>query len=168
MSPWNLGYRVWKLTQASASCSWCLQNTMHSCAGHVQEPEWHYTGLVSAWFFAVLWDLCVGQVSRIRVGLPDLLYWHMIPWIREIDGCICEMCETIFGMFVNPHLSVALAKCCYLGSVISDGPSICIFSLNRNPDLDDRIYGYLRHLWLLSRQRMCVPCCCVGLNGHYP
>ena len=44
--------------------------------------------------------------------------------------------------FVNPNLSVVVAKCWYLG-VCGVRMNFYVFSLYRNPDLDGRIFDYL-------------------------
>ena len=43
--------------------------------------------------------------------------------------------------FANQSLSMVVAKCCFLEFVVRD--RAYVFSLHRNPDLDDRIFDCL-------------------------
>ena len=52
-----------------------------------------------------------------------------------------HMCEMDMGHFTNPNLSVAVVRCWYLECGARQ--NFYVFSLYRNPDLDDRIYDCL-------------------------
>ena len=51
------------------------------------------------------------------------------------------MCEMDMGHFANPNLSLAVVRCWYSGFVVRQ--NFYLFSLYRNPDLDDRICASL-------------------------
>ena len=69
------------------------------------------------------------------------------------------MCEKVMGHFANINMSVVVVKCLYLGCVVQDRTSV--FSLYRNPDLDDQIYDCLLTSTAAAyRQRMCEPRTC--------
>ena len=50
-----------------------------------------------------------------------------------------HMFEMVTEHFANPNLSVVVAKCCFQG-VCGVRQNLYVYSLYRNPDLDDRIF----------------------------
>ena len=87
----------------------------------------------------VLWDSNIGQASCAGVAR----FWIWSPYLVVPGWCLRPMgwphtYKMVMEHFVNPNLSVAVAKCCFLGFVVWD--NFYVFGLYCNPVLDDWIY----------------------------
>ena len=126
MLAWVFGFWMWRLTRAGASCSNCLHTALLQCAWPRREPQWPDRGIVSVWHSVVLWDF--GLRYESRVGVAGSRIWS--PCLAAGAGCLGpgglrNTSEMDMEHFDNPCLSVAVAKCWFLGLVVRERTYVC-------------------------------------------
>ena len=89
-------------------------------------------------------------------GRPVLLCRSKMPRARVMAAYIRDG----YGAFRQPKFECG---CCeiLIFRVRGARQNFYVFSLSRNPDLDDRIFDCLQHQWLRCRLRIFVPLSCM-------
>ena len=99
------------------------------------------------------------HVSELLVpsfGRPVLLCRGKMPHARGMASYVRDG----YGAFRQPKFECGCCKMLFF-RVCGVRQNLYVYSLYRNPDLDDRIFDFYQHQWLPCRLRMSVPLSCL-------
>ena len=158
MFAWGFGFRMWRLTlfprlHVPTACRLLCSN-VGDLAGNLSD----LTVASSQYDILLCSETLVSDMRHLSELLvpgfrrPVLLCRGKMPGAPRDGGVRTKW---IWSISPTQVLSVVVEKYCFLGFVV--WYRIYVFSLYRNPDLDDRILTVYKHQWLLCRLRICVP-----------